>query len=349
MSKKFIQVLVCTVLLTACSKPIVQEQGVRTVKATSVLSLGLIEKSFSGVVTPDQFSDLAFKMSGPLVALKVDEGEKVKTGQVIAEIDPLDFKLELEAKRASYKTAQASMDRATKLLAKEAISRQEFETTQASFSNAKAAFEYAVNMVEQTKLRAPFNGFIQKKYVENYQKVQAGQGIVSLINPSKLLVQFTMPESNIMYLNSENTLKVEFDNYKGKWFNAKVKDYVEASLDGSGIPVMLYIDDKDFDLSKYKISVGFSCHIALNADNETQKSATLIPLSAIVSDSTTGDMYVFVIDKQTKKVAQRVIKEDGFVGRDQVIVSNGLTAGEQIVVAGATRLVDGQQVKVLTD
>lgn len=349
MSKKFIQVLACAALLTACSKPVVQEQGPRPVKVTDVLALDLIEKSFSGVVAPDQFSDLAFKMSGPLVALKVDEGQKVKTGQVIAEIDPLDFKLELEAKRASYQTAQAAMQRATKLLAKEAISRQEYETTQASFSNAKASFEYAQNMLEQTKLRAPFDGFIQKKYVENYQKVQAGQGIVSLINPNKLLIQFTMPESNIMYLTSENTLKVEFDNYKGKWFNAKVKEYVEASLDGSGIPVMLYIDDKDFDLSTYKISVGFSCHVALNADNETQKGATLIPLSAIVSDTSTGEMCVFVLDNQTGKVSQRVIVEDGLVGRDQVIIAEGLKPGEQIVVAGATRLVDGQQVKVLTD
>mgnify|MGYP002228945450 CR=1 FL=1 len=67
-------------------------------------------------------------------------------------------------------------------LSKQAISKQEYESTEASYSNAKAAFEYAQNTLNQTKLRAPFDGFIQKKYVENYQKVQAGQGIVCLIN-----------------------------------------------------------------------------------------------------------------------------------------------------------------------
>ncbi len=67
-----------------------------------VIPLNVIEKSYSGVVTPDQFSDLAFKMSGPLITLKVEEGQRVKRGQLIAEIDPLDYRLQYEAKRSSY-------------------------------------------------------------------------------------------------------------------------------------------------------------------------------------------------------------------------------------------------------
>lgn len=349
MNKKIIPLLAGIVLVSSCSKPVVQEQGPRSVKVTDVVSLDVIEKSFSGVVSPDQFSDLAFKMSGPLISLNVDEGQKVKTGQVIAEIDPLDFKLEFEAKKASFQTAEAQLQRATKLLAKQAISRQEYESTEAAYSNAKAAFEYAQNMLLQTKLRAPFDGFIQKKYVENYQKVQAGQAIVCLINPNKLLVEFTMPETNIAYLTGKHIIKVEFDTYKGIWFNAKVKEYVEASLDGSGVPVTLYIDDPAFNLSTYKVAVGFSCHVALNAENTSQTGATLIPISSIVSDTKTGNVCVFVYNKQTGKVEQKTIKEDGLVGRDMVVITEGLQAGEQVVSAGATRLVDDQQVKILTD
>ena len=175
MNGKLIPVFVLAALMS-CSQPPVKEQGPRPVKLAEVTSLNLVEKSFSGVVSPDQFSDLAFKMSGPLISLKVDEGQKVRTGQVVAEIDPQDFKWEYEAKKASFQTAEAQLQRAKKLLSKQAISKQEYETTEASYSNAKAAFEYAQNQLEQTKLRAPFDGFIQKKYVENYQKVQAGDG-----------------------------------------------------------------------------------------------------------------------------------------------------------------------------
>lgn len=123
-------------------------------------------KSYSGVVSPDQFSDLAFKMSGPLVAMNVLEGQRVKKGQVVAEIDPTDYKLDYDAKRASFQKASSQMQRAEKLLAKNAISMQEFETTQASYTNAKSAFENAQNTLNDTKLRAPFDGFIQKNMLK---------------------------------------------------------------------------------------------------------------------------------------------------------------------------------------
>ena len=250
----------------SCGQQPAQERGPRPVKLAEVTSLSRIEKSYSGVVSPDQFSDLAFKMSGPLVAMNVLEGQRVKKGQVVAEIDPTDYKLDYDAKRASFQKASSQMQRAEKLLAKNAISMQEFETTQASYTNAKSAFENAQNTLNDTKLRAPFDGFIQKKYVENYQRVQPGQGVVCLINPAKLQVEFTIPETNISYVTSPSTIYVEFDAYKGKLFQAKVKEYVEASPDGAGVPVFLYIDDPEFDLKKYKVSVGFSCRVIVNIE-----------------------------------------------------------------------------------
>lgn len=349
MCGKFIPVFVIATLVS-CSQPPVKEQGPRPVKLAEVVSLNVVEKSFSGVVSPDQFSDLAFKMSGPLISLKVDEGQKVRTGQVVAEIDPQDFKWEFEARKASYQTAEAQLQRAEKLLSKQAISKQEYETTKASYSNAQAAFEYAQNTLEQTKLRAPFDGFIQKKYVENYQKVQAGQGIVCLINPNKLQVVYTMPETNITYFSSPYSISVEFDNYKGQKFNAKVKEYVEASPDGSGVPVFLYIEDPNFNLEKYKVAVGFSCRVQLNVDSQSfNEGAVLIPLSAMVIDEKTGDKSVFVFNGQSQQVESRKVTEAGLVGKDDVIIVQGLKAGEQVVSAGATRLTNGQQVKVLTD
>ena len=72
MNGKLIPVFVLTALMS-CSQPPVKEQGPRPVKLEEVTSLDMVEKSFSGVVSPDQFSDLAFKMSGPLISLKVEE------------------------------------------------------------------------------------------------------------------------------------------------------------------------------------------------------------------------------------------------------------------------------------
>ena len=86
MKGKLIPVFVLAALVS-CSQPPVKEQGPRPVKLADVTSLNMVEKSFSGVVSPDQFSDLAFKMSGPLISLNVDEAQKVRTGQIVAEIN----------------------------------------------------------------------------------------------------------------------------------------------------------------------------------------------------------------------------------------------------------------------
>lgn len=349
MRAKFLIVLMSATCIVSCKQPEVKEQGPRPVKVTEVLPLNVVEKSYSGVVAPDQFSDLAFKIAGPLITLNVEEGQRVKKGQVVAEVDPLDYKISYEAKKSSYLTAKAQMDRAEKLIKKQAISHQDYESTQASYANAKAAFENAANTLEETKLLAPFDGFIQKKYVENYQKVQAGQGIVCLINPNKLLIRFTLPENNLVYLLADPRIAVEFENYKGKNFKARIKEYVEASPDGSGVPVSLYLDDPDFDLDVYRVASGFSCRVIFKIRDKEMGEYVSVPLTAVFANPTTRGLSVFVYNPATGKVEQRDVKEGGLLERDQVIITEGLQAGEKVVIAGTTRLVNGQQVNVLND
>ena len=99
--RKLSIVAVSVVLFCSCGQQPAQERGPRPVKLAEVASLNKIEKSYSGVVSPDQFSDLAFKMSGPLVAMNVLEGQRVKKGEVVAEIDPTDYKLDKSIKRCT--------------------------------------------------------------------------------------------------------------------------------------------------------------------------------------------------------------------------------------------------------
>ena len=346
----FLVGVVVALLLSSCKKETKKEEFIRPVKLVETESLNVIEKTFPAVVSSDQFSNLAFKMSGPLVSMNIQEGERVKKGTIVAEIDQTDYKLDLEAKRASYQNALSQMNRSEKLLTKNAVSIQEYEMSKTAYTNAKSAYEVAKKTLEETKLRAPFNGFIQKKYVENYQRVQPGQEIVCLVNPEKIQVQFTIPETNIKYFSTPNTIYVEFDTYKGELFKAKVKEYVEASPDGSGVPVFLYLDDPKFNLSKYNISVGFSCRVIVKIDNSKGISGVGVPLSAIVYDNKLNSKTVFVYNESTQSVRKVTVQDKGIiVDRDEVIVDGDLKEGDRVVSAGAGMLVDGQQVKVLTE
>ena len=342
--------VVLTLSMASCQNQKEKKEIIRPVRLMETTSLDFVEKSFPATVSSDEFSNLAFKMMGPLVAMNVDEGQRVKKGEVVAELEQTDYKLDLEAKRASYQNALSQLERAEILLTKNAVSIQEYESTKTAYTNAKSAYELAENVLEDTKLRAPFDGFIQKCFVENYQRVQPGEKVVRLINPTRIQIEFNIPETNIQYFTSLNELYVEFDTYKGKLFKARVKEYVEASPDGSGVPVFLAIDDPAFNLNDYKIAVGFSCRVIVRIQNHEQPLGVGVPLSAIVYNNKLKQKVVFVYDEELGQVRQCPVHAHGLiVGRDEVIVEGSLKTGDKVVFAGATKLVDGQQVRVLTD
>ena len=343
--------LVAGLLGFSCKEQETAEQVVRPVKLVEVASLGSVQKSFSGIVSANQFSDLAFPLSGTIRRMNVEVGEHVRKGTVVAEINPSTYQLDYEAKKVAYQKAEAQLQRAVNLLSKNAISKQEYESNQATYANAKAMYENASNNLTDTRLKAPFDGFIQKKYVENYQRIQSGQGVVCLINPDSLQIVFTLPEDNVAYITTDHSeIRVEFDAYKGRLFRTRIKEYVEASPDGAGIPVYLTMDDPTFDLEKYRVSVGFSCRVVVTIENDWTKRGMSVPLSAVFYDNRLHCKTVFVYIPATGRVEQRMIRDEGYlVGRGYLVVSGNLHVGEQVVAAGTSYLTDGQRVKVLVE
>lgn len=337
----------CVVLGFSCNSKKGDYQNIaRPVRIVKVESLGAMQKLYTGVVAAEEYSKLAFKVSGPLVEMNVDAGQKVKKGMIIAAVDPLDYNLQYEANKAAYITAKSQMERNKKLLAMQAISKQDYEIAEANFVKAKSAYETSGNTLADTKLRAPFDGFVEQKYVENYQKVQPGESIIKLVNPDKLEVNFILPETNVRLTREIMQVAVEFDTYRGKWFKAKVKEFVDASPDGSGIPVRLAIVDSAFRRDIYNIYPGFSCKVKLSIDNASGEGYS-VPLSAVFQDLKTNETSVWLYDSSNETVRRQKIVTEQLFGSDNVQVISGLKAEDVIVVAGVNYITEGQKVAVV--
>ena len=186
--------LTVTLIVTSCG----QKKGediplVRPVKTATVSSQSVILKDFSGMVEAVEYVKLAFRVSGQIIDLPVVEGQRVRKGQLIAAIDPRDISLQYAADKAAYETAAAQVERNKRLLGRQAISLQEYEISVANYQKAKSAYELSTNNMRDTKLLAPFDGSIEKRLVENYQRVNSGEGIVRLVNTQKLRIKFTDP------------------------------------------------------------------------------------------------------------------------------------------------------------
>lgn len=349
---KFVSVILpglCAVAGMACGggKTVYQEI-LRPVRVAEVASFGVMESVYTGVVEAEEYGKLAFKVAGPLVEMNVEAGQEVKKGAVIAAVDPSDYRLRFEAGRAAFVTAQSQLARDKRLLAMQAVSQQEYELAEAAFVRARSAYETARNTLEDTKLRAPFDGFVEEKYVENYQKVQPGEPVVKLVNPDKLEVYFILPETDVRLTGAAMQAVVEFDTYPGRWFRAEAKEFVDASPGGSGIPVRLVLADTAFRPERYHVYPGFSCRVKLLVDNAVGVGQS-VPLSALFRDMATEEISVWLYDAVSGTVARRAVELGTLFGSDRVRVTAGLEADDVVVVAGGAYLTGGQQVVVLSN
>lgn len=333
----------------SCGKKETKQEYIRPVKVTTVTSRNEIKKDFSGVVEAVKYVNLAFRVPGQIINLPVVEGQKVTQGQLIAQIDPREISLTYEAAKAAYETSKAQLERNQRLLAKQAVSQQDYEMAKSNFEQAKSNFEAQQNNMADTRLLAPFTGSISKRPVENFQRVNAGETIVQLIDSKDLQIYFTVPDNNLPLIQGPNkTFTVEFEMYKGIRFTAKLKEYVEASPDGSGIPVFITIDDARFSKDKYDIKPGFSCNVAMTVhlDNK-EMEYPYVPLTSIFAASEGSQLYVWVMNTSDNSVVKRAVTTGNLIDENNILVTSGLKTGEIVVTAGVKQLVDGEKVKIL--
>lgn len=323
------------------SSPI--QEFVRPVKVMTIEDMSSMSKEFAGVVESYNTSYLTFRVSGTLIKLNVVEGSRVKTGDVIAELDTRDIILELSAREIAFTTAKSQLERNERLLGKEAVSTQDFEIARAQFTKAEAEYNYSKNQLEDAKLRAPFAGFIEKRYVENYQKIQAGEQIVKLVDPVSLEVQFTIPDSYIRILKNNPNFEIEFERNTGVWYDAKMKEYIESSTGATGIPVKLAITDPNFNNDALNISAGFSCKIKLTIP--VDDAYLTVPLSAVFKDVKTGKTSVWLY-KNGSAVSKSVVLGIP-IDSGNIMIESGLSVGDVVIVSGAQYIYEGEKITLL--
>ena len=296
--------------------------------------------------TPDDAVTLAFKISGQVAGVPVSKGDRANKGALIAELDPREVRLAVDADRSAYDEASSQLQRMKRLLAHEAISMQEYEAANTRYAQKKAAYENSLSLLADTKIRAPFEGVIEAVYVDTYERVNSGQPIAKLVNPATTTVSFTVPESAIHLLELPSTRYfVRFDNYRGVRFDAVLKNYAKTSADASGFPASLTL--KDGDPARYPIAPGMSCTITMQISPlaDPAAGAVSLPLTAVYAPAS-GGTGVWVVDDDDRVRLHEVTLGEPF-GTDRILIDRGVKAGERVVTAGVYRLKEGERVRIL--
>ena len=173
-----IPILLITLPAGACGRRTPAPEAVRPVKVTTAAGTGLIDKDFAGMATPDDAVNLAFKVAGQVLDVPVAQGQSVKKGTLLAELDPRDIELQVSATRSAFEEARSQQQRMQRLLEHEAVSRQEAEAASTRYAQARSTYENTLDLLKDTRLRAPFAGVVERKYVDNFERVQDRKSVV---------------------------------------------------------------------------------------------------------------------------------------------------------------------------
>ena len=246
---------------------------------------------------------------------------------MIARIDPYDYQRQYQTALANYKTTESIYERNQRLYAANAVAKQNLEIAQTDYIQATSALNMARRTLDYTVLTAPFDGFIEQRFVENHEEILTGQ------------VNFMLPETSIQLLDIPKKIYVEFDSQKGKLFTTEVKEYIYSS-NGSGIPVTLLITDKQFAPYRQNVFPGFSCKVIVEVDNMISDKFVL-PASAL--QEAHHQEYVWIVDPASHTAHRQQVRIKKC--NDHILVEAGLNPDDLIIIAGIASIQEGQKVR----
>ncbi len=334
-------------LFSGCSKKEeeVKAEPVKPVKFTTVQTgQEKVSISIPGRVRAARRSELSFKVEGPLQELPIEEGQLVKKGDLVARILPRDFQTAVNEAKARELEAEQQYRRYKELYAKKQVSKADFDRYRASRDVARARLEDAQNALKDTSLLAPFEGVIAKRYVENFEKVQPKQPIAYLQLINKLEILIDVPELMMAKFKASGQVSIvaTFDAVAGKEYPLKIKEFsTDADPATQTFQVVLLMDQP----SEANILPGMTANVTSSIDGEEQgETVILIPAVAVMNDAGNQD-YVWLLDNETMTVHKTDVEIGRLEGSKNIFVKKGLKSGDNVIIAGVSKLRAGMKVR----
>ncbi|GLP95206.1 efflux RND transporter periplasmic adaptor subunit [Paraferrimonas sedimenticola] len=334
--------------LAGCEEPPVEQvEAIKPVKTFKIEpNVATRLRNLPGTIDASQRATLSFRVKGTLNEIGVKEGDVVKKGDLLASLDPTDLQIVLNDAQATFDRADADFRRAEELIKDNFISRTDFDRLRADRKSASAALKQAKTNLGYTKLYAPFDGTIARRYVENFELVQAQQEIFSFSNTNQVEVKVNVPERLVLFANKEDVsleALASFDNAPDKEFPLTMKEFAaKADPQTQTFEVTFLMDQPE----SIEVLPGMTASVQIEAEMVGVASeAYLIPITAVIAKA---DMKprVWIVDPSTNKVSSKEV-EIGDMVDDKIRVLQGLEPGDQVVTAGASFLIDRQEVRIL--
>lgn len=314
-------------------------------------SAGGVQRTYPGTLEASQKADLAFRVGGQMIELPAQAGLRVKKGDLLAKLDPADYRNALAERQARFDLAKTQLQQTKALRKKNLASQANYDQANAELKSASAALQQARDNLAYTALRAPFDGLVARVSIENFQPVQAKTTVVQLRTEDALTIRFSVPESllaRLKQVEDERVIKafcgqVRFVTHPEREFRAchhkheTVPDPLTRNY--AAWFALDQIDD-------FVVLPGMTATIALDfspflADQAERK--LYAPVEAVFAEA--GQRWVWRVDQQMQARKQQV--DVGRIEGDRIEITSEIDPNTQVIAAGVSYVREGMKVKPL--
>lgn len=299
-------------------------------------------QDFPGRVVAAEEVNLAFKVGGTLMRLCVEQGSRVKEGDLVAEIDPRDYQVQLDAVEAEYLSVKSEAGRVMDLYADSVVTADAYDKARYGLRQITAKYENARNQLADTKIYAPFDGYVQKRLFDPPTVVAAGMPVVTLISEGSLEIEINIPASTYMKRSEIASFSTSFDFMPGDSISLRLIGMAPKANANQLYTVRLALPRSVSPAP----SPGMNAMVNVAFDNPRDEKSK-IPSSALFRKE--GRSCVWIYDGQSGTIGARDVVVERLDTEGNAIVTQGIAVGERIVAAGVNKLTDGQRVKPLAE
>ena len=367
-SKRALMLCAPAVVLAAAActddAPPPEEARPRPVKYVEVAAQsGARTRTFTGFAKADTRSEVSFRVTGTMQRVYVEQGDLMEKGDLIAEVDPVDFEIqvrEIEASlaeaKARYVLANSEFQRIQRLYEKDNASQGDFDSALAKRESARAGvesvehqLERARRQIEYTRLKVPFTGVVVVVKIEEGESVQAGAPVVEVATGEKPQVEIAVPEVAVADIYKGDSAKIRFSAVPGRTFMGRVATLGVVPSEGvTTYPVTIELNRSWEQLDG--ISSPIRPGMAVEAEMQFGAAGGLthvVPANAVVADR--EGKFVYIVEDAgdgTGNASKRSVETGRLVPAGLEVVS-GLSEGEKVITAGLNRIKDRQPVRLL--
>ena len=266
--------------------------------------------------------------------VRVNVGDKVSKGDVLAVLDKRTYELNVKAAeaalgrtRAELKNSRNDLKRLERIAKMDAgaVSERRLDNAKARYSSAEQEVEYTISQLnlakrdlEKTVLYAPFDGHIAERLVEPFYEVARGQRLFDIYMEGAMEAAVSIPESEIhgIYLGLPG--EISFPIIQGKVFKGIVTEISKVAGTANAFPVKVTIEG---DLAK--VRPGMTAEVTIMLTSEAAETSYLVPLIAVAAGDEDVKGYVYVFDQDASTVKKTPIESGGIRDND-VVVTKGV-------------------------